>query len=98
MALDLLLTAEHELQFLGGDFLFGDAGQDDLNLLLSHSPGSFRASPTSGANIVRLIRAVESGISDVVRAEISEPLQRDGYTSVSVRYNSQTGISISAKR
>jgi hypothetical protein len=98
MALDLLLSDENELQFVNGDFLFGDSGDDDLSLLLSHTPGSFRAHPIAGANLYRLIRAVNSGISDVIGAEVSEPLKRDGFTSWSIDFKGSSGPSIKAKR
>ncbi|MBB6131321.1 hypothetical protein [Mucilaginibacter lappiensis] len=96
---DLILDNNLDLAIQNGDFLIDDCEQQNQELILIATQGSFRESPLTGVGIAKYIKSSFSVSKiDQLRQKIRLQLQYDGYQTVNTQINSFTDIQIQAER
>jgi len=96
---DVLLDNQMDLTIDGGDFVVGDSEEQNQQLILIASQGSFRESPLTGVNIASYIKTgFNSTQIDALRQKIRLQLQYDGYQRSVVNINGFDDIQINAER
>jgi len=96
---DIMLDNDLDLAIENGDFVVDDCEQQNQELILIATQGSFRESPLTGVGIIKLYKsAFTLSAVDTLRQKIRLQLQYDGYTNTSVTINSFTDIEIEATR
>ncbi len=79
MPRDYLLDDDGDLAIRAGDFAFGEASKDNVDLLLRTEPGEVKFSPLTGVGIISFLRGVTSPLSDAeLERVISLQLEADG--------------------
>jgi hypothetical protein len=91
MRQDLLLDENGDLKCVNGDFAVGDANQQNVQLILATSPGDWKASPTTGAG---LIKTYQGNLTGFAKRNIKIQLEADGYNVISISEN-ENGINVS---
>jgi hypothetical protein len=96
---DIILDNNLDLAIQNGDFVLDDCEQQNQELILVATQGSFRDSPLTGVGITRYIKSSFTVAKvDQLRQKIRLQLQYDGYTTVNTKINSFTDIQIQAER
>lgn len=97
--IDVLLDDEMDLAIEGGDFVLADIEDQNQQLILIASQGSFRESPLTGVNVARYIKTgFTQAQIDTLKQKIRLQLQYDGYVRSIVKINSFEDIQINAER
>lgn len=96
---DFILDNNLDLSISNGDFLIDDAEQQNQELILIATQGSFRQSPLTGVGMVKYLKSSFTVAQvDKLRQKIRLQLQYDGYTTINTTINSFTDIQITASR
>jgi len=96
---DFILDDDLDLKIENGDFVIGDAEEQNQQLLLIASQGSFRASPLTGVNVAQYLKTGFTQLQiDKLNQKIKLQLQFDGYLRSDVKINSFEDIQINAER
>ena len=74
---DILLDSNLDPQIANGDFVCGVSDQQNVNLLLQATKGSFREYPTVGVNLISYLHSTNS--ARAMRREINVQLMNDNY-------------------
>jgi hypothetical protein len=86
----LLDPVTNDLQIVNGDFVLGDATQQNQKQLIYASPGAYKQYPTVGVDIMNYLKDENS--SDLLRA-IRQQFILDGMTVNSLAYtNGQINV------
>lgn len=92
---DILLTDAEDLQFLGGDFLFGVSDQQHILHILKANKGHFYQNPLIGLGVEGLINANVQ--ADELKQDIKIQLKSDNYRVLDFDINTDFEISINAE-
>ena len=90
MQQDILLDATGDLQCTNGDFVIGDANQQNVELILGTSPGEWKANPIVGAD---LIKSYQGSLDGFTVRNIKVQLEADGYAAITITEN-EKGIHV----
>jgi len=78
MRSDFLLDDNNSPQCEGGDFVCGDADQQNVDLLMISAKGEFKESPNVGCGLIHWLKKPDSQLRSM-RREITAQLGADGY-------------------
>ncbi|GAA4825599.1 hypothetical protein [Algivirga pacifica] len=78
MAKDILLNENNELLIVNGDFVVGEADEQNIRLNLVSHKGDWRQHPEAGFGIDRFIKSSEAD-TNRFKAELQQALRQDGY-------------------
>ncbi len=73
---DLLLDANDDLLFAGGDFATGKSWEQEVGLLLRLNQGELKSAPLLGPNLIALINSAAS--QEALEARVRLHLKMDG--------------------
>ena len=79
----LIDPVTNDLMIANGDFVKGDATQQNQKLLLLSSPGSYKQYPLAGADVLNFLK--DDNQADMMRA-IRQAFTQDGMTVKSLAY------------
>jgi hypothetical protein len=88
---DILLDVTGDLAVLNGDFVIGDANQQNVELILKTSPGEWKRNPTVGAG---LVNSYQGSVTGFVKRNVTVQLEADGYGVNELTVN-ENGINVS---
>lgn len=99
MTTDLLLTADYDLAFAGGDLAVGESDGQHLGLLMLSSPGEWRTNPLVGIGLRRYQNAPlgPAQVAELQR-EVTIQLVRDGYQVLDLNLSNLQAAVINAVR
>lgn len=83
--LDILLSSTFDLVIKNGDFDFGDATNQNQNLIILASKGEFKQSPTVGVGIIDYI--LDDANTDELEGVIQNEFEKDGLTIDKLKVN-----------
>ena len=81
---DFRLTADNDLMVKNGDFVIGDATEDNQRLLILAEKGSLRHAPTRGVGIRRYLQ--DENPREMLRS-VRKELTRDGMKVTAINYH-----------
>ena len=85
---DILLDDNNDYMIIDGDFFIENSDQQNIQLILLSTPGSWKQYPLVGASIKGDI----NGLFDYnMKNRIKQQLQNDGYSGINFNYNNGTG-------
>jgi hypothetical protein len=73
---DILLDENGDLAIANGDFVIGDATDQEVEAVLTFNPGDLKEDPIFGPGLIRLIKSNVSAIE--IKQIIKFQLKRDG--------------------
>ena len=83
---DLILTDDFDLKIEGGDFVFGDATEQNQDLLLLIDKGQLRQFPYVGVGVVNYLN--DDNIQQM-HGEVVKQYELDGLSIISLEVTSQ---------
>lgn len=87
---DALLNEDFDLELTNGDLSIGQSDQQNVQLILSYSPGSLKQFPITGCS---LIKATNGTVSRFMQNTIRQQLMNDGFKIKKLKIHS-IGIDI----
>jgi hypothetical protein len=88
---DILLADNLDLLIEGGDFVVGEADEQNVQLILYAATGDFRENPEIGVDIEAHIKAPRL---EALKASIIENLQNDRYFIESLQINEDLSLNL----
>lgn len=84
--IDLLLDENGDIQFdANGELVYGEAEQQDVELILATRPGDWKEHPTTGVDIQRFVKSREAQAT--IAREITIQISDDGFKVSKVKVN-----------
>lgn len=88
MPRDYLLADDGDLALRGGDFAFGEASEDNVDVLIRTEPGEVKYSPLTGVGIAGFLLGSTGPLPDEeLEREIALQLEADGSPNNQVEVN-----------
>lgn len=94
---DILLDSQGDLLIANGDFVVGNALEQQIEHLFLADKGAYKDSPLTGVGIQKLINGRLKGPQQLVR-EGKLQLQTDGWKEVDLQINEDLEIKVHAIR
>lgn len=85
---DYKLGPDGDLIIRDGDFVFDEALDDDVDLLLLTNPGEVKADPLAGVGMLRMLRGEVS--QEEIKKKVKLQLERDGKNYEEIREGIKT--------
>ncbi|MCS7028387.1 MAG: hypothetical protein NZ519_06425 [Bacteroidia bacterium] len=93
--MDILINSNSELRIENGDFVLGNANEQNLHLLMLTGAGHWKHAPTTGIMVSRMLLDEQS--FPYIRLAIKKGLENDGATVKKISINSSGVVAIDAQ-
>jgi hypothetical protein len=94
---DILLGPDGDLQIVGGDFVLGEALEQQIEHLFLADKGAYKDSPLVGVGIRSLLNGRLKGPQEIVR-ECKLQLQSDGWQQIDLEVSEGFRVNVHAVR
>jgi hypothetical protein len=92
MRQDILLKSNGGFRIINGDFVLGESNEQHVELILETNPNEWKASPITGAG---LVKTLGGNITGFAKRNVQVQLEADGYSLDKITEN-ENGINVTA--